>query len=67
MATYAMTCSCGDTMSADAADRESAVKQIQGMMTQDALNQHFAQKHPTEAVPPLAQVHAMVSQAVAAV
>ncbi len=57
-----MTCACGEVMNADAASKEEAVTKIQGMMTQDAINAHMAAKHAGQAVPPMADVHAMIAQ-----
>ena len=57
-----MTCSCGDVMSADAATKEEAVAKIQGMMTEVAINQHFAAKHAGQPVPPVADVQTMIAQ-----
>ena len=48
-------------MGVDAATREEAVTKIQGMMTQDAINTHFAEKHAGQPVPPMADVHAMIA------
>jgi hypothetical protein len=58
---FSMTCSCGDVLNADAATREEAVTKIQGMMTQDAINAHFAEKHAGQPVPPMADVHALIA------
>jgi hypothetical protein len=62
MASYSMTCSCGETMSVDAPSREDAVKMLQGGMTQDAINSHMADKHKGEAVPTVQQVHGMIAE-----
>ena len=49
-------------MSADAATKEEAVAKIQGMMTEVAINQHFAAKHAGQPVPPVADVQTMIAQ-----
>ena len=67
MASYSMTCTCGQVMSVDAGSRDDAVKQLQGFMTQDGLDAHMKQYHkPDEQAPTLAQAHAMIAQMVAA-
>lgn len=63
---YSMKCSCSEVMNADAATKEEAVAEIQGMMTQDAIDKHMAEKHAGQAVPPIAEVHAMIEQQVKA-
>lgn len=63
---FSMTCSCGDVMNADAATKEEAVAEIQGMMTQDAIDKHMAEKHPGEPVMSVEQCHAMIEQQVKA-
>lgn len=60
--TYSMQCTCGHVMSVDAVSRDEAVAQLKGMMTQQAMEQHFAEKHPGEPVPPLEQTHMMIEQ-----
>lgn len=59
---YAMTCTCGDVMSVDAENRDTAVAQMKGMMTADALAAHFAEKHPGETVPSVEQSNTMTEQ-----
>ena len=66
MANYSMTCTCGDTLTIDAPSREAAVGQLKGMMDEAGIAHHFAEKHPGQAVIPVAQVHAMIDQAVTA-
>ncbi len=46
MQKFSMTCSCGDVMSVDAESREEAVTKMKGMMTQEAIDAHCAEKHP---------------------
>lgn len=63
MSTYSMTCSCGQVMSVDAGSRDEAVKSLQGMMTQDAINAHMKDHHKAdEPVPSVEQVHGMIAQ-----
>lgn len=61
---YSMTCSCGDTMTVDAASREDAVGQIKMQMTEDEVAKHMLSKHPGDPIPPVSQVHAMIEQGV---
>lgn len=51
-------------MTVDAASREEAVAKLKAMMTPDAVNQHFAQKHTDQPVPPYDAVMAMLDQGV---
>ena len=68
MAEFAMTCSCGNTMKIDAADRAEGVAKLQAFMTQEGLDHHFAEKHSaSEPKPTLAQTHAMIEQILAPV
>ena len=60
MSEYQMTCSCGDEIKVDAADRDEAVSKIQAMMTDEAVAAHMKEKHPGEPVPPTAQIHGMI-------
>jgi hypothetical protein len=66
MANFSMTCTCGDTVTVDAPNREAAVSQFKGMMDEAGIAHHFAEKHPGQPVPPASDVHAMLEQAVAA-
>ena len=66
MADFSMTCTCGHTMTMDAANRDEAVAKFKAGMTQEALDQHFRERHqPTEQKPTLAQAHASIEQMVA--
>lgn len=49
-------------MTADAENRSAAVEQLKGMMTQESLETHMAEKHQGEPVPTLEQAHAMIEQ-----
>ncbi len=68
MASYAMTCTCGQVMTLEAASRDEAVGMFKAGMTQQALDQHFREPHPpNEPKPTLEQAHAGITQMVAAV
>ncbi len=63
MATYSMTCSCGEVMSADANSRDEAVKTLQGYMDAGSVAQHMKAHHKAdEAIPSVEQVHGMIAQ-----
>lgn len=67
MASYSMTCTCGETMTLQAANRDEAVGMFKAGMTQVALDDHMRQFHkPTDAKPTVEQAHAMIDQMVAA-
>jgi hypothetical protein len=67
MATYSMTCSCGEVMSAEANSRDEAVKTLQGYMSDASIAEHFKAHHKAdEAVPSVEQVHGMIAQLVTA-
>ena len=57
-----MTCTCGHVMSAEAESRDAAVAQIQGMMTEEAIAAHMAEKHPGDAIPTVADIHAQIAE-----
>lgn len=61
---YSFKCTCGDVMVVDAENREEAVKKIQDMMGQDAINQHMSEKHQGQPVPSKEQSDQMVEQMV---
>ena len=62
MSTYQMTCSCGDTMKIEGATREEAVSKLKAMMNESTLAAHMKQKHPSESMMPVSQVHAMIEK-----
>lgn len=64
MTKYSFTCTCGHKVTADAENKEEAVKKIQDMMGQDAINAHMAEKHPGDPVPTKEQSDQMVEQMV---
>lgn len=49
-------------MTVDANTREEAVEMLKGMMTEEAIAQHCADKHPNEPVPSKEQSDAMIDQ-----
>lgn len=61
-----MTCTCGDVMTVDAANRDEAVQKLKVMMTEDAIKQHMTEKHwttnPSEPMPTVEQAHMMIDQ-----
>ena len=66
MASFSMTCTCGHVMTLDAANRDEAVTKFKAGMNQEALDQHFRQRHqPSEQKPTLEQAHAAIEQMVA--
>ena len=64
MAKYKMACSCGDTMTVEAADRDEAVQKLKDMMDQAAIDAHMAEKHPGDPVMSVAECHAMIEEQV---
>ncbi len=62
MQKFSMTCSCGDIMSVDAENHDEAVMKMKGMMTQEAINQHMAEKHPGDPVMSMAECHAAIEK-----
>jgi hypothetical protein len=63
MANYSMTCTCGHVVTLEASSREDAVRQFQTMMTAEAIDQHFAERHsPSEPKPTVEQAHAMIAE-----
>lgn len=67
MANFSMTCTCGHSMTFEAANRDEAVAKFKGGMTQSALDEHFSQYHQaTEQKPTLDQAHRSIEQMVAA-
>ncbi len=61
-----MTCTCGDTMTVEAANRDEAVAKLKAMMTEDAIKQHMEEKHPGEPLISLADCHKMIEEQVVA-
>ena len=63
MASYSMTCTCGEVMSVDADTREAALSMLKAGMTETAIDAHMQEHHkPGEPRPTLQQVHAMIEQ-----
>ncbi|MBI5621024.1 hypothetical protein HY949_04540 [Candidatus Gottesmanbacteria bacterium] len=50
MMKFKMTCTGGDVMEMEAATREEAVAKFKAMMTDGAIEAHFAEKHPGQPV-----------------
>jgi hypothetical protein len=65
MAQFSMTCTCGDTMMIDAANRDEAVQKFKDMMTPETIANHMAEKHPGQLMT-VAQVHTGIEQQVKA-
>ena len=49
-------------MNMEAETREEAVQKFKDMMTEDAIKQHMAEKHPGDPLMSVAQCHAMIEQ-----
>jgi hypothetical protein len=61
MSGFAFTCPCGHEIKVDASNRKEAVSRIQGMMDEKAIAAHFKEKHPGQAVMPVASVHGLIA------
>jgi hypothetical protein len=59
---YSMTCTCGQEMTTDADSREQAVEKFKEMMSEGAIAQHCAEKHPGEPIPTKEQCDMMIEQ-----
>ena len=57
-----MTCSCRDTMTVESVDRNGAVAQFKAMMTQEAIDGHMKDKHPSMPVMSVADCHAQIEK-----
>lgn len=66
MASYKMTCTCGDTMTMDAATRDGAVAKFKGMMDEAGIKAHMSEKHPGQPLISVADCHRMIEQQVVA-
>ena len=51
MASYEMTCTCGDKMQMDGETKEEAVDKLMAVMTPEAVTAHMAEKHGGAAPP----------------
>ena len=51
-------------MSVDTADRNEAVGKFKGMMDENAIAAHMADKHPGQPVMSVAECHTMIEQQV---
>ncbi|MFY9493484.1 MAG: hypothetical protein WAP55_03345 [Minisyncoccia bacterium] len=67
MASFKMTCKCGDMMTVEAADKDAAVAQFKTMMDEKGIAAHMGEKHPGEPLIPVAECHAMIEKEVVAV
>ena len=67
MPTFQMTCTCGDTMKVESANREQAVSQLKTMMNEAMVASHMKEKHPGEPMMPVSEVHAAIDQSLKAV
>ena len=59
---FNMTCSCGDTMTVEAADRNGAVAQFKAMMTEESIKAHMDEKHPGQPTISVADCHAQIEK-----
>ncbi len=64
--TYSMTCSCGDIMTVKGGTRAEAVRNMKALMNEATLYEHMAQKHISDAVPTIEQVHTVIEQSLKA-
>jgi hypothetical protein len=62
MQKYTMTCSCGLVMETEASSKDDAVTKFKGMMSEDAIKAHMADKHKGEPVPTKTQADMMIEQ-----
>ena len=62
MQKFKMTCSCGDVMEVEAADRDAAVAQFKAMMTQDAIDAHMKENHPGKPSMSMADCHSQIEK-----
>ncbi len=62
MATFSMTCSCGDNMTVEAENRDEAVMKMKEMMNADAIAAHMAEKPPGQPVMSVEDCHAMIEK-----
>lgn len=63
---FTMTCTCGDVVPMEAANREEAVGKYKTLMTEDMIAKHMAEKHPGQPLISVAQAHMMIDQGVVA-
>ena len=67
MTTFQMKCSCGDTVTVDAEDRDEAVSKVKAMFDEAGIAAHMEEKHPGEPVMSVADCHAMIERDLVAV
>lgn len=49
-------------MTVNAESKEEAATKLKGIMTEETMKQHFAQKHVGQEMPTLEQAHMMIEQ-----
>lgn len=59
---YTMNCSCGDSMTIEAENKEQAVAKLADIMNEDSIARHMELNHPGEPIPSTEQTHAMIEQ-----
>ena len=64
---FSMTCSCGETMPMEGADRAEAVSKFKAMMTDEMIKHHMTEKHPGMPIMSQTECHAMIEKDVVAV
>lgn len=60
MSTYVVECTCGHDLKVEAPLRVSAIQQMKELMGKEGIEDHYAQYHPGEKVPSVAEVHAHI-------
>lgn len=62
MMKFKMTCTCGDVMEVEAANREEAIVKLKGIMNDEMVAKHMAEKHSGQPVPSMDQIGMMIIQ-----
>ena len=62
MASFQMTCTCGDVMKVDAENREEGVTKLKATMDQAAIDKHCAEKHADKPVMTVEELHAAIDK-----
>ena len=62
MQKFKMTCSCGDTMTLEATNRDEAVAKFKEMMDEAGIAAHMKEKHPGEPVISVQDCHAQIER-----
>lgn len=63
---FSLTCSCGDTNTVEAQNREEAITKFKTLMTAEMVAAHMADKHPGDPVMSVADSHKMIEKQVVA-